>query len=87
MAATKAISVRIAQKLLDEATTLSPGQKVSEIISEALANWVAAQSRRQEDEVIKRALASISADQRREEETLVRTAGRSSLRSLEKRDG
>ena len=85
--ATKTVSIRLPTVLLNEATELSPSQRVSEIINQALQGWVAARRRQHEDDLIRRAIASVPSERRREERELVELAGQSSLKVLDKLDG
>ena len=85
--ATRTVSARLPATLIEEARDLSPERKISEIIAQALTDWVAFMRRQHEDELIKKTLTSIPDDQRREEQKLVRRAGRSSRRAMEYYDG
>jgi hypothetical protein len=80
---TKAVSVRLPEPLLREASSLRPNAKVSEMIVEAFTAWVNEIRRQYEDDLIRNALASTSPQQRKEERGLVEMAGRSSLRIME----
>ena len=85
--ATRTVSARLPAPLVEEARNLSPERKISEIIAQALTDWVAFMRRQHEDELIEKSLSSISDEQKREEQKLVRTASRSSLRTMESYDG
>jgi hypothetical protein len=84
---TIAVSVRLPKPLLQEATELQPESKISEVVVQALAAWVAEVRREHEDDVIRQALASIPAQQKKEEHRLAEMAGKSSLRTMERTDG
>ena len=83
---TKPVSVRLSESLIKEATELNTGKRMSEIINEALRNWIAKERRLYEDDMIRRALSSMSSEQKREERELVNIAEQSSLKALEKLD-
>ena len=84
---TRTVSVRLPTHLLEEATDLSHGARITEIMGQALKAWVAVLRRRHEDNLIRQALASISPQQRKAERHLAELAGGSSFRVMEKLDG
>jgi hypothetical protein len=86
-ALTKAVSVRLPEPLLREASSLRPNAKVSEMVVEAFVAWVHEIRRQYEDDLIRSALAATSLQQRRDERELVEMAGRSSLRAMERGHG
>ncbi|UCD28469.1 MAG: hypothetical protein JSV03_15520 [Planctomycetota bacterium] len=85
--ATRTVSARLPAALLEEAKDLIPEKKISEIIVQALTDWIAVMRRQHEDELIRQALSSMSDEQRQEEQKLTQTASRSSLRVMESRNG
>lgn len=84
--ATKTVSARFPEQLLEEARRLCPKAKTSEMLLEAFTAWVKERRRQHADAVIKDALASIPPRQAAEERELATAAGRSALRIVEGTD-
>ncbi|MHC4444302.1 MAG: hypothetical protein ACYTF1_18525 [Planctomycetota bacterium] len=84
---TRTVSARLPTTLVEEATGLNPEKKISEIITQALTDWVTAMRRQREDDLIKQALSSLSNEQRQDEQNLARVAGKSTLKAMERLDG
>jgi len=80
-------SVRLSEDLLAEVSALEPGKSFSEVVQQAIADWIAQRRREAEDEVIRQALAGRSAEQRAEEKALAVLAQKSARKTVERADG
>jgi len=79
-------SIRLPDDLASDVDTLRGDRKFTEVVTEALANWVRLTRRLREDAIIAQALGCVGSEQRQEEHELVQLAQRSALEVLEDLD-
>ncbi len=80
-------SVRLAVELVEETRRLGGDRSFSEVVTEALEEWLRAKRREREDDLIEEALGRRPPGQRADERKLAKTAGRAGRRAMEKLDG
>ena len=80
-------SVRLPSPVIEEVDRLRGTRRFSQVLAEAVEQWIKRVRRQREDEAIARSLAGRSPDQRDEEAALLDVAAESGLRALESLDG
>lgn len=80
-------SVRLPESLIAEVRALGGDHSFSEVLTEAVIEWIKRKRREREDEIIVRSLSQRSPEQRAEEASLVTQAEQSARRILESLDG
>ena len=79
-------SIRLPQELINEVEMLRGDQNFTEVVTEAVAQWLRCQRRRHEDQLIEQALTGLPPEQREAEDRLAGVASQSALRTLEAMD-
>jgi predicted CopG family antitoxin len=80
-------SIRLPDELVEEAKRMGGERSFTDVVTEALGQWLQAKRREHEDDIIEQALTRRSPEHREEECEIGRVAGGSALRALEKLDG
>ena len=76
-------SVRLPRELIDEVEMFRGDQNFTEVVTEAVAQWLRRQRRRHEDQLIEQALTGLPPEQREAEDLLAGAASQSARRTLE----
>lgn len=86
-APTKPVTVRLPEHLRRRALDLRPDATLSELIVEALQDWIKAEHRKKEDDIIRQAMTSRSAEQMQAEKELAQKAGYAAQNIMETNNG